>query len=166
MAKTIELTQGKVAWVSECDFERVSEHKWTANRQRERWYVRARIEGKHITLHRFILNTPDGLDVDHENNNGFDNTRSNIRNCTHRQNIQRCRPRSGGTSRYKGVSWQAAVNRWHVGIYVNSEKLFLGLYADEDEAAKVYNRAAKKYFGDFAYLNTIIETGDTLPLFA
>ena len=36
---------------------------------------------------------------------------------------------------------------------INGKHTFLGYFYDEVEAAKAYDRAAKKYHGDFAALN-------------
>lgn len=41
---------------------------------------------EHQALHRFIMNTPKGLLVDHINHNGLDNRKSNLRNCTAKEN--------------------------------------------------------------------------------
>ena len=56
-------------------------------------------------------------------------------------------------SRYKGVSWYNRGKRWNARIHVNRKEKFLGIFADEIEAAKAYDRAARKYFGEFAELN-------------
>lgn len=41
---------------------------------------------KTISLHRFVMNTPKGLVVDHLNFNGLDNRKKNLRNCTSGEN--------------------------------------------------------------------------------
>jgi hypothetical protein len=45
------------------------------------------------------------------------------------------------------------MNRWRARIRVNGKRISLGLFKDEIEAAKAYDRAARKYHGEFASLN-------------
>jgi hypothetical protein len=58
-----------------------------------------------------------------------------------------------GTSKYKGVSFRKRKKPWIVGITVNYKNIHLGYFTNEIEAAKVYDAAAKKYYGEYAYLN-------------
>jgi len=162
--KKIELTQGKVTLVDNEDYDRISSYMWHASRIRRKnknniWYATRRIrkDGKQVTemLHRFILNPPDELVVDHINRNGLDNRRANLRVCTHAQNM--CNSYiSGGTSVYKGVSLCES-GKWRAGITTNKRRMIIGIYENELDAARAYNEAAKKYHGEFAYLNEIGE---------
>jgi len=108
-----------------------------------------------MMMHREVLKVPDYLLVDHINHNGLDNRKANLRPATKTQNgrnrrkvnIQRCR------SRYKGPCWYGRKKKWGVKIMVDGKSIFLGYFDDEIDAAKAYDTAAKKYFGDFASLN-------------
>lgn len=45
------------------------------------------LESKHkVKFHRYIMNTPDGLVVDHIDRNTYDNRRQNLRNVTVKEN--------------------------------------------------------------------------------
>ena len=58
-----------------------------------------------------------------------------------------------GLSIYKGVSWRKDRNRWLVRIMFRGKRIYLGCFKDEIEAARIYDQAAKKYFGEFARCN-------------
>src|SRR5262245_41177100 len=84
-----------------------------------------------VKMHRLILNAPPSIEVDHIDENGLNNQRSNLRLATTPQNQQNTGPR-GGASRFKAVSWAAGKNRWRVGLRCNGAHHFIGYYADEE----------------------------------
>lgn len=87
--KSIALTRGKHALVSDEDFERVSQYNWQARPYGRRWYASGRITGERRTdtMHRFIMGAPAGMDVDHINGDGLDNRRENLRVVTRAENL-------------------------------------------------------------------------------
>jgi len=56
-------------------------------------------------------------------------------------------------SKYKGVSWRKDRSRWIAEITVNDRTRRVGSFEVEKWAALAYDKAARKYFGEFAYLN-------------
>ena len=152
--KQIKLTQGKYAIVDDEDFEWLNQWKWYANKDHKTYYAR-RHEGKKIVkMHRLILNASIGTEVDHKNHDGLDNRRDNIRICTFSQNQHR-RATTKGVSAYRGVYQlnHSPNYKWASQIRANGKVKHLGCFVTEVEAAMAYNKAAKQYYGEFAYLN-------------
>jgi hypothetical protein len=94
-------------------------------------------------------------EVDHINNNRRDNRASNLRWVSRSENSHNTSSHKGSTSRYLGVSWVNARNKWQAQIYLNGTNKFLGRFTCEHEAARAYNVAALKYHGPYANLNVI-----------
>ena len=64
--------------VSRKDFERVRRHHWfVGGNGKRRFYAVARIDGTHVHMHKFLC--PNRPQVNHENGNGLDNRRENLR---------------------------------------------------------------------------------------
>lgn len=156
--KKIPLTQGYVSLVDDEDFERLSAFKWYAHKEDKivyawRYAGGGRAHRRIVKMHREIMNAPDGVEIDHENGDGLDNQKENLRSATHRQNLCNRRKQSGTSSQFKGVSWYAAGKKWSAYIKTNQSKLHLGYFSDETAAARAYDAAAEKHFGPFARLN-------------
>jgi len=91
--------------------------------------------------------------IDHINGNGLDDRRANMRTCTNQQNMRNLRKRRSGSSIYKGVYYDKRRRTWYARICHNGKNIHLGTFATEIEAARAYDRAARRLFGEFARLN-------------
>jgi hypothetical protein len=159
--KKIPLTKGQVALVDDEDYEQLIAHKWYYGRGKDRHtgyaHRKQYANGKSMVLlmHRVILGPiPDGMEVDHIDHDGINNTRQNLRICTHTQNQQNHTVRRQvKSSQYKGVSFSTNVGRWRAGIRNNTHWLGLGYYDTEYLAACAYDAAARELFGAFACTN-------------
>lgn len=105
-----------------------------------------------ISMHRFILEVERGVKIDHKSRNSLDNRRGNLRMATTGQNRMNT-PSYCGNSRYKGVSWLESNKGWRALIQKNKKNFYLGTYKTQKEAARAYDKAAQRLFGEYAYSN-------------
>lgn len=118
-------------------------------------YVTARYERRLLRMHRVITGVEDGLEVDHKNNDAFDNRRCNLRPATPSQNQANRHALPRNTSGYRGVTFVKKVSNWQASIKHNGYRYHLGCFATPEEAAHAYNVKAIELFGDFARPNTL-----------
>ncbi len=156
MSRVLQLSRGKTAIVDDADYEWLSQWKWlyiTSGYAARRFMENGK--QRCLYLHRFLLDAPPCLEVDHINHDKLDNRRCNLRLVTVSQNQQNKAPSPNKVSIYKGVTLMKG--RWRATISVNGKYTHLGYYSSESEAAEAYNRAAAEYFGEYARLNALIE---------
>ena len=157
--KKIFPASGPCILVDDDDYEEMSKFKWTVLKRGYTFYASRHTKRGSIStsvfMHRAIMNCVhgDGKEVDHINNNGLDNRKKNLRICTRSQNMQNGGLRSTNTSGYKGVSRNKG--KWCAEICIDRKKIIIGRFDSKVMAAKAYNRAALKYFGEYARLNDV-----------
>ena len=147
----VPLMCGGIALVSRQDVDRVMLYHW--KRHARTGYAIARINGRYVRLHRFILGLVDGQLTDHANHDPLDCTRSNLRVANHSTNTANSRPT--GRVGFRGVMLTAS-NRFkaYIGKQDGPGKYRgLGTFKSPKDAAKAYDFAAKLVYGDFAYQN-------------
>tara|TARA_R110002074_G_C12140162_1_gene629054 strand:+ start:11 stop:490 length:480 start_codon:yes stop_codon:yes gene_type:complete len=106
-------------------------------------------KSKTITVHKvvaiaFLNHTPCGhkLVVDHRNNDKTNNNLNNLQLVSQRENTSK--DKKGGSSKYVGVWWYKALNKWHARIRINGKQKHLGYFTDEVEAHNAYQNALKE----------------------
>lgn len=132
---------------------RASRHvgKQSGSRNKVTGYIEIHVGGAKHYGHRLAWiyahgAIPEGMRVDHENQDRSDNRLANLRLATHADNLRNCKIRVDNTSGVKGVSfdssrgkWVAVVGRRHVGRFDTLEA-----------AAGARRAAAEQAFGAFA----------------
>jgi hypothetical protein len=166
--KEVPVHGGLVALVDDADYELVSQYSWWPNRGTgsQTIYARAYMRGakrqQSVLLHRLILSARHSVEIDHENLNGLDCQRHNLRLATvaqNKQNTPKYRTYKGipTTSRFKGVFWRRERNTWVARGYLNGKGVYLGSFKEESDAAAAYNTFALDHYGEFSRLNIIEE---------
>jgi hypothetical protein len=163
--KTIPLTQGQFALVDDGDYEWLSQWNWYAQYDPTRYSFSAArhpgvINGKRsvIWMHRQITGIEKGI-VDHRDRNTLNNQRHNLRGANDVQSGQNRGLRKDSGTGFKGVTTERRyrIKKYRAYITVNRKKISLGYFREIHDAARAYNAAAKRYFGEFAVMNIIPE---------
>lgn len=121
-----------------------------------RRYLVIRISQKNYYAHRLAVlwmtgEFPDFL-IDHRNGNGLNNSWDNLRLATDSQNSYNSK-RNAGRSGYRGVWYEDRSGRYVAVISHEGKRTNLGTYDTAEEAARVWDREAKKNRDGFAVLN-------------
>jgi hypothetical protein len=159
--KEIKLSQygknrGKyVALVDDEDYEYLNQWKWHAQKtQKDKTYYAIRSTKlsnlKAILMHRVIMNTPINLMVDHIDHNGLNNQKTNLINCSNRKNQSN---KLNSNKKYIGVYKPKNKNKVRAQIKINNVRIELGYFITEEDAARAYDEAAKKYGGESTSIN-------------
>jgi hypothetical protein len=104
-----------------------------------------------LCLHRLLLGTKPGYQVDHRNHDKLDNRRQNLRWVTPQQNTRNRRLLQSSRTGFIGVSQQG--KRFHAYLKVNSRKKFLGSYETAEIAALVRDAYARQIDEEHFVLN-------------
>ena len=115
---------------------------------------------KQFSVHRlvareFIENTTNKPFVDHIDHNRMNNNITNLRWVSNQENIMNNQKVKGTTSIYKGVGWNKNRNCWKSAIMHNYKTIHLGVFDNQKDAARAYNKKAIELFGEYAYVNEI-----------
>lgn len=182
-AVRLQLPSGEWFTIDAADAEKVASvtgwRLWSRKDRPGKLYVyrtyKERVDGKlrqrSVFLHRFLAGAAADVLVDHRNGDGLDNRRENLRETDHRGNstnvVHSKRQKLGG---FKGVTWNKTAQKWQASICGGEIKangkrrqLYLGVFSDPIAAARAYDAAALKHFGEYASLNFPLESVAPAP---
>lgn len=165
--KEIKLNGGETVLVDDEDFPYLNQFHWRIyplplSKKLNYGYpgtnVMVGTRQRTLLLHRLVMGCRfgDGKMVDHKDGNTLDARKQNLRFCTPNQNSSNQRPgqkRTNKSSRFHGVCWQSKCKKWLAQIMDNRKQCYLGLFTNEEAAARAYDAAAKVRHGEFASLN-------------
>lgn len=149
--KLIPLSRGLFAQVDDPDFNALSAFRWKAVKGKNTWYAARAVGDSIVYMHRQLTAAPTDLQVDHEDRNGLNNQRANLRVTTPAVNNQN--RRTWGRSRFKGVGPHQG--KWRARIKIAGKLKELGYFANEVAAAAAYNVVALAHYGESASINDL-----------
>ena len=76
-----------------------------------------------------------------------------LRLASHAENTRYRRNHRNNTSGFRGVSFHRAGDKWQAQIRVDGRLTHIGYFATAEDAARAYDDAARKHYGEFARLN-------------
>lgn len=144
----------KTVLLDASDVPVVAEYQWTVGTH---GYVTHGSGEKQVLMHRLLLGNKPGTLVDHINRNRLDNRRENLRLCTSSQNSINKKQISNNP--YKGICL-CSDGVWQAQISYKGKSIYLGRTQDPMLAAKLYDSAAKRLYGEYAFLNFLDSVED------
>lgn len=138
------------------DYDKIADMCWAENDQG--YIISNSLNRKSaVRLHRFIL----GLDksdkriIDHRNNKRYDNRKENLRFSDKQTNGINRPANKNNKLGYKGIFLNKNGTRYCARIMVNHKNIHLGTFDTLEEAIRARKDAEIKYFGEFAYDETL-----------
>jgi hypothetical protein len=151
---SIELTRGHITFIDEADAPALAACNWQVvfGNSPNLPYAKGCMDGKSwIRMHRFLMQAPKHLVVDHIDGNTLNNRRANLRLATREENDKNRQLQKNNKTGFKGVT---IGNRAFVAsIAINKRAVYLGTFRTAIEAALSYDAAAVAHFGEFACTN-------------
>lgn len=166
---TIQIVKnGKPFMFDSSDWKLISNYRWYVDGTGYAVTYTQYINGqrRNLKMHRLILGLTDPkIMTDHINHRRTDNRRLNIRPATQIENARNATAR--GRCKYLGVTYQTCkfiskkTGKPMIYEYIKAKVnyggklIHIGTFKTEEDAARAYNVAAIKYFGNFANLNVL-----------
>ena len=163
--KTLEIKPGIITQVDDEDYDRLNQFKWHQVRKSKVisrcYYDKQAKRPKGELMHRFIMKARSEDMVDHADGDPTNNQKSNLRFCVRLENNRnrkkntKCAFGKLPSSQYKGVFLSTNKTKWRAVFTIKGQRINLGQYQTEKEAALAYNGATNIFFGEFARPNKV-----------
>lgn len=114
------------------------------------WYAVQGTGPTRRVMHRMIFGETDRRRlIDHEDGDGLNNRRRNLRPATRQQNVWN-RKDTVGREGMKGIHWVSTAQKWQARIARDGKHKHLGLFESIDDAKAARAEAERRLFGEFA----------------
>lgn len=145
---------GRITLIDDDDVPCVMARGWSAHLENSSLCYVYSTDQPIRKLHRLLLNAPVGVQVDHIDRDGLNNSRSNLRLATAAENNHNRGPSRHARSAYKGV-WLHMQSGLYGGVVKGPDghRYSIGYYKSEREAARSHDAIARHFRSDFAFLN-------------
>ena len=146
----VKIEEGKVFWRSYKGKKKTHDEAGDVNNN---GYKRIGFKGNRYLTHRFLYfcyNKKLPEFVDHADRDRLNNSKENLREATHQENMRNRSVHSNNKSKVAGVCWNKRREKWQVEISIDGTNKFLGYFEGKADAIKARKDAKIKYFGDFA----------------
>lgn len=148
--KEILTTKGQYAIVDDEDFDTLNASRWYLSPY---GYAARTLFHKGVKktelMHRIIMRTPKGMEIDHISMNRLDNRKENLRIVERCQNAWNRKVTSRSKSGIKGVSFDKSRNKWVASLMARGA-VIRGRFNTQKEAIDARRMASLKYHGEFA----------------
>lgn len=152
--RRITLACGATALCDAEDYHWLARFSW---RLHPSGYAVAGGENRLLQMHRLVMGlAPGSVLIDHINSDRLDNTKTNLRKCSHAENTRNRVKPSGTSSRFKGVYRDSRRGYWRVRVSFEKRAHYVGVFQDEVEAARAYDAKALELHGEFARTNATL----------
>lgn len=131
------------------DIEKCKKYKWNYKYVKNKTpYIQTNLhkedcigKNKTIPLHRFLVECPVGLEIDHINQDPFDNRKQNLRCVDRITNI-----RNKKIKENQNIYWNNRQNKYQVSVRIENKNISGGYFSDIEEARKKAKEMREKYF--------------------
>lgn len=130
------------------DYAKIYKTQWYASKGLNTCYAMGSVNGRTQGVHKIILPTGADSVVDHQDQDGLNNCKSNLRETDKQGNARNTVIHRDNTSGVMGVCWKKDKLKWKAYITVSGRQIHLGYFEYEDfEDAVSARKDAESFYG-------------------